>query len=514
MKPMIKLGKSSSCGVKEFRDKIVIGTQYFRSNDLAITDKFNTAGIDTGAIPYKFKTVLPDIAGQIAWGSANSVRTNRGTVSFNPNLDPEFRHVFESEKGDKLLVFDCGSGMRRGIISTDTMSLITADIADKNRVWDTIGTKIGENEYLQIGSQAYYDRCYYGFRTKIDIENSSFRDTHNYKWYQNYAIAGFLYKTTDNVISYHSWGRSFAIGKYNINNSGFGLIKQINFSKNALVIPSQFFKPETDNNKKVFYIAGNNGNKFRVIKISIDSNYYVTTKECTLSNNNNGYLTQFNTNYNSIISWISEDTQNGIYYLNIAVVGSAGDTFNNTYVLYTYKIGGSDNTDLELITYKRFSSKTYGVVFLNEERTQIAIPSVSGLHLLTFQNNDWNDTLIPIKDVASVLYDNEGRLWAISADAELFMFVPQAPVTLVVKPESENVIYNGEPINTKVYVSAYNFSNQRLAITGTLSIKSGNAKFPDGSTRKEITTLADKDLPVDIIITDAGIVDIIFDVNV
>lgn len=132
----------------------------------------------------------------------------------------------------------------------------------------------------------------------------------------------------------------------------------------------------------------------------------------------------------------------------------------------------------------------------------------------------WNATTKRPERVASISNvaplaagkDSLGRLWIIERlgnagvpqSYNVHLYPPEGKVSWVdVRYTGGRIAYENQPITTSVTVNAYDLNHKRLAVETMISL-TGPATFADGNQTRKVTTSADADTPVQIVVTGPG----------
>jgi hypothetical protein len=133
--------------------------------------------------------------------------------------------------------------------------------------------------------------------------------------------------------------------------------------------------------------------------------------------------------------------------------------------------------------------------------------------------NGWELTSTITEKFHMVGRDSTDRIWAVSSagegyTAEYHVLTPTIPTRITIEPASSSYDYQGSNINSTVNISAYNINNERIAVDVALSIDGSTMTFGDGGTTATVTTSTTGETSQAIIITGAGLSDIIANVQV
>lgn len=154
------------------------------------------------------------------------------------------------------------------------------------------------------------------------------------------------------------------------------------------------------------------------------------------------------------------------------------------------------------------------IIWLNAEKTQLGVVGESNFYMYSFTNaTGWTQTtIIPIK-FASVGLDNLGRLWALEAGDNTYgaihTLTQTAPITVAVTSTATAYNYVGTQVLSNVTVNAYGVDGLRKAVSVRLVIDGTSMTFSGSNLTTTVTTSASTDTSVPIIITGAGINNII-----
>lgn len=154
------------------------------------------------------------------------------------------------------------------------------------------------------------------------------------------------------------------------------------------------------------------------------------------------------------------------------------------------------------------------IIWLNAEKTQLGVVGESNFYMYSFTNaTGWTQTtIIPIK-FASVGLDNLGRLWALETGDNTYgaihTLTQTAPITVAVTSTATAYNYVGTQVLSNITVNAYGVDGLRKAVSVRLVIDGTSMTFSGSNLTTTVTTSAGTDTSVPIIITGAGINNII-----
>jgi hypothetical protein len=98
--------------------------------------------------------------------------------------------------------------------------------------------------------------------------------------------------------------------------------------------------------------------------------------------------------------------------------------------------------------------------------------------------------------------------------ADIHVITPTIPVRITITPAQASYNHTGSDINSTVDVSAYNIAGERIATDVELSIDGSTMTFSGGATTTTATTSTSAETSVNIIVTGAGLSDIVANVSI
>lgn len=226
-------------------------------------------------------------------------------------------------------------------------------------------------------------------------------------------------------------------------------------------------------------------------------------------------------------------------YLTMYTMGGAFDKYGSAAsassqdggrVVFTYKV--SIDGDLipplpkKLTYHSSFAapSTIKSVVFLKDDRTLVGMILQDRISIFQWSDIDGWVVTTEIPGVFTSLgRDATDRIWATEAPADqgyvnIHSLSISIPVRIVLKTLQTNYDYDNTPINSQVFVSAYNFLNQRINnLSVSLSITGTSMKFVVGGVELQqttVTTSSTSDTAQDIRILGAGISEIIATISI
>jgi hypothetical protein len=209
-----------------------------------------------------------------------------------------------------------------------------------------------------------------------------------------------------------------------------------------------------------------------------------------------------NDRHHKVMTFTHDDGSNK--YVSFLVTETPGqwDITLDAFKIYTFLIGGADNSYL---TYKSTVNPGFrmrGIMNLEDDYTKFIIFGDSHSEIYTW--NDQTETFVETSTVNiqchGAMTDSLNRLWMIDEANNVHLLSSFSPLTITVVPESADYNYAGSLISTYVNVSAYDIDNVRLA-TNVRLVLEGSTYFTDDTQVKVITTSAAGETQVNIKIT-------------
>lgn len=191
--------------------------------------------------------------------------------------------------------------------------------------------------------------------------------------------------------------------------------------------------------------------------------------------------------------------------------------------LITYQINSSDFSELHYVNATQVNALDF--VYLNSERTKIAIIKPGEISLMQFDGLNWNETASETGNFTGVTQDSNGRILAISsahADTSTAPTIPESssysyieqkvhlisdalPNTVTIDFADSSLTYSGSNLATSVNINAYDSSDTRIAKSVELKIDGANAQFTsNSSTSITINTLTTAAVNVPVTVTGPG----------
>jgi len=201
----------------------------------------------------------------------------------------------------------------------------------------------------------------------------------------------------------------------------------------------------------------------------------------------------------------------GSYAAHDAVPG--GRTF------VTYSIDASNPKALTHHSHEIATHTIKNVIWLNDSRTLLGVFHQSNFAIYNFDSvNGWTESGRIPYGVGSVGRDSTDRIFAFVNEGDTYgtvhQITPTVPINVTITPAQSSYNYTGTNINSTIAVSAYGIDGTRIATTVNLSISGSTLTFTGGATTATVTTSTSADVNVDIVVTGAGLSDILANIDV
>jgi len=186
----------------------------------------------------------------------------------------------------------------------------------------------------------------------------------------------------------------------------------------------------------------------------------------------------------------------------------------------TYTVDAADAKQLTFHSTLTIPKTPKAAVFLNDEKTMLGIICYAVTFIYNWNNTTgWELGSTISENITALGRDSTDRIWANAVGTEysygdLHILTPSLPIRVTINPASSSYNYTGTNINSTVDISAYNIEGSRIATTVDLSIEGSTMTFSGGATTTSITTSTSAETTVNIVITGAGVSDIVADVNI
>ena len=145
---------------------------------------------------------------------------------------------------------------------------------------------------------------------------------------------------------------------------------------------------------------------------------------------------------------------------------------------------------------------------------------VDAFYIYNWDNtNGWTLTTTLAEKAFAVGRDSTDRIWMVaggndSGYADIHVITPTVPVRITITPAQSSYNHTGSDINSTVDVSAYNIAGERIATNVELSIDGSTMTFSGGATTATVTTSTSAETSVNIVVTGAGLSDIVANVSI
>ena len=186
----------------------------------------------------------------------------------------------------------------------------------------------------------------------------------------------------------------------------------------------------------------------------------------------------------------------------------------------TYSVDAADPTLLTHHSTVTIPETAKQAVFLNDAKTLLGVFGVDAFYIYNWDNtNGWTLTTTLAEKAFAVGRDSTDRIWMVaggndSGYADIHVITPTVPVRITITPAQSSYNHTGSDINSTVDVSAYNIAGERIATNVELSIDGSTMTFSGGATTATVTTSTSAETSVNIVVTGAGLSDIVANVSI
>jgi hypothetical protein len=542
--PFVKLSKGGYVKIGQVGNYIILGN-IIHDGDTITTNRFLPIyrGHDYATIRNSdVLTIVPE-NGQVSSHIMNFGTTINNSEFLNPNnlKEIQFQYVFDDTK-KCLLVNDLGSEIALQTIDLNSNNLehIARVNLGQGDCAYPLAIKISDDEYFLIYSIDYYSRAYYSARFRVNKETGSIDKIHDARHSCNECGKQILGQSQKYVLYTQNWYRQY-VSLYIYDKIAKSSSELLRIGNNSYeihsLVGSGFYQRNSENDMyidKLFvynleYGDSNNILKFRKVLIDLENKnvlYNSLEPIKNVSSLGNEFNFSGSNRHLNKYQFIHKNNKTGEYFMTMVLV--ANSKFNRNYnqfkKIYLFKLEGInsdedllDNTKLPNVslTYvKSFTLNNYlrGFLPITDDRNNLLIYTDDNVYKMSFdfETNEWIFKPLGIPNTILMLKDTYNRVWVLDKDYNIYMLTPNIPFKVEIHSEFENneVEFNGEPIDTKLYVSVYNYEGERIKAKVKLLIVSNNAVFVlnDGSTSKEIDieTSTNSDIEVPIRIIDEG----------
>jgi hypothetical protein len=204
--------------------------------------------------------------------------------------------------------------------------------------------------------------------------------------------------------------------------------------------------------------------------------------------------------------------------LNAVYQGANGDPLARTII--SYSVNASDPTLLTHHSATIVPETIRQCVFLSDDRTVLGVFGENAFYIYNWNNtNGWVIGSTVAAKPFAVGRDSTDRIWMMAGSTnggymDTHILTPTIPTRIVITPAASTYNHTGSNISSTFDISAYNYSNERIAVTVSLSIDGSTMTFTDGSATASVTTSTSTETSVGIVITGAGLSDIVANVQI
>jgi len=209
-------------------------------------------------------------------------------------------------------------------------------------------------------------------------------------------------------------------------------------------------------------------------------------------------------NTGQISSWIMRDgDKNYLMYFchngGTSQYETSAQTPISRHVLFVFEI---DPTDSSNLIYRNHLTNAFGysqqimTFCASADRKTLIVGNTNGFGILSWSTDAQTFTVSPWRSVVGVnriTFDNSSQIWVENTYGEVYIFNPELSASVVVSFEDNttSVLYSGTTIGINAIINVYNFVGTR--ISRTVRLQARGCTFVDGTTTKDITTLATDD---------------------
>lgn len=213
---------------------------------------------------------------------------------------------------------------------------------------------------------------------------------------------------------------------------------------------------------------------------------------------------------------------NGDRYVTVFPLNAqyaANDSRESARKFVTYSVSSANNMALTHHSVVTVPSTISNVLFLNDERTRLAVVEHDSVRFYKFTSSGWSYTGTYAKKCHGLGVGLDGTIYGAFADnsdgyVSVHTINTDIPLQVVITPESNTYNHSGSNISTYVNIDAYDFANNRIETTLSLEIDGGTMTFANGDITGTVTTSNTATSNVGITITGAGFSNIITKVQV
>jgi len=195
--------------------------------------------------------------------------------------------------------------------------------------------------------------------------------------------------------------------------------------------------------------------------------------------------------------------------------GTAYDPYPKTRTFVTFQV---DAANPRVLTYHSsfiIPSTPRNIIYFDDvARTTMGILSVNNFYVYNFTPvSGWTLTQTIPYTFAGVGVDSLGRIWAVAPGRggylDTHLITLNMPTNISVTTSQATYNFTGTNINSTITVNAYNYLGTRIAVNVKLVIDGGSMTFSTGGITTTVATSATADTSVPIIVTGAGVSNII-----
>jgi hypothetical protein len=176
-------------------------------------------------------------------------------------------------------------------------------------------------------------------------------------------------------------------------------------------------------------------------------------------------------------------TDTGTRHLMLMQLHGAGGVYDSTSTLRTFMIYSVDPVDPLVLTYSSsfiIPQTPKNIVWLNNQRTQVAVIAHSATYVYTLKGDLWELTANFPYQFNAVGRDNWNRVWAHDTGPVGYgrvHLLSGVPSDITVTPNTSTYVYSGTTAPTTFSVDAWDLSRNRMSHTINLTVQGTNVSL-------------------------------------
>ena len=274
---------------------------------------------------------------------------------------------------------------------------------------------------------------------------------------------------------------------------------------------------DTNNNYFPFYFQWNKTNDTFTRNADVTVSGTLSSTHLNSCHGVRGSTAAFNS-----VMYNERHDHNSVKYITVFPlegVYQGNDTGTGGRTMVTYSISSSDPKALTFHSAETADVTIKNVVFLNDNKTLLGVFHHGKFCVYSFNaTNGWEKTATIPHSLVTVGRDASDRIYGVADEggtyATLHLITATVPVTVTITPASTTYDYSGSNINSTVAVSAYGIGGTRIATTVNLTISGDTMEFSGSAKTTSVTTSTTQDTNVNIVVTGAGISEILANIDI